>query len=151
MIEFLASMTPLSWWIIIIFLVLYYLLPFFKHLEFNSSSITILKSDKQLGSDSLNKFTNNDYYSLCLELVQSWQWQIKMKLNISFQSFGYAQINQYILNQINPVDSHWVTQLLDDNLTFEEKNELEKNITLQQYSSLQSAIKQDIKQGVNHD
>ena len=144
MIDYIFSMSPLSWWIIIIFSVVYFLLPYAKEFEFNRATSIDDKNLKDIGKDSQIKFSNNEYYSLCLELLTSWQWQVKMKLNISFNTYGYTQINSYILQQFDKEQQHWLNKLLVDDLSFDEKKFIELQIKCEHYQILKNTIKKDI-------
>jgi len=144
MIDFLLSMTPFSWWVILLFCMIYFILPSIKKMEFNNPDYKKLSPQIKLGADSQIKFDNDEYFSLCVELINAWQWDIKMKLDISFQSNGLSQINQYIVAKFKSNEMTWVQLLLNDNLSFEEKKAATQLITIANYQTLLNTIKQDI-------
>ncbi|MCJ8313582.1 MAG: hypothetical protein HRU38_15110 [Saccharospirillaceae bacterium] len=143
MIELILKITPLAWWIVIGFFILYYFLPISKQLNFHDDYVDKNLHIKKIGSDSQSKFSNEEYYLLCLDLIESWQWQIKMKLNIPFHVYGYSQINQYIIEQFKHDNKSWVNPLLDD-LSLDERKKVEKLINNTHYQILKNTIKQDI-------
>ena len=144
MIEFLLTMTPFSWWIIILFCIVYFILPSLRKMEFNNPNYKELTTQVDLGADSQAKFDNDEYYSLCLELIKMWQWDVKMKLDISFQTSGLSLINQYIISKFKGNELDWIKQLLNEDLSFEEKKANALFFNLAHYQTLTHTIKQDI-------